>query len=143
MSTETENSVQFTDKMLLELARDTRARAWAPYSNFTVGAACLGGSGTSYFGCNVENASHPVGVCAERSALASAIAHGETRVTIIAIAGGPRESPPLDDIRPCGMCLQFMSEFMSQDSRVLIADGTDRSVEFRLGELLPQGFKLK
>ena len=132
----------FTDKMLLELARDVRVKAHAPYSNFTVGAACLGGSGIAYFGCNVENASYPVGVCAERVAVASAISHGESKITILALAGGPRNLPPLGNVLPCGMCLQFMSEFMDSDARVLVSDGIDKVVEFTMGQLLPHGFKI-
>jgi cytidine deaminase len=132
----------FSDKMLLELARDSREKAWAPYSNFTVGAACIGGSGKSYFGCNVENSSYPVGICAERAAIAGAIAHGETKILSLALAGGPRDTLPSHVIRPCGMCLQFMSEFMGQGALILIADGLEKHIEFTMGDLLPQAFKL-
>ena len=132
----------FTDKMLLELARDMRERAHAPYSNYTVGAACLAGSGIAYFGCNIENASYPVGICAERIAVASAIAHGESKITALALAAGPRNSPALPDARPCGMCLQFMSEFMDPDARILISDGDAGFIEFTMANLLPQAFKL-
>ncbi len=133
----------FTDKMLLELARDLRKSAWAPYSNFTVGAACRCESGTTYFGCNVENASYPVGVCAERAAVAAAIAHGEKKITALAVAGGKRGSDPDSELRPCGMCLQFLAEFMEQNGIILIADGIDGSIEFTLGELLPNAFHLE
>jgi cytidine deaminase len=132
----------FTDKMLLELARDMRAKAHAPYSKFTVGASCLGGSGIAYFGCNVENASYPVGICAERVVVASAISHGESKITVLAIAGGMRDQEADSKVRPCGMCLQFISEFMDPDSRVLISDGALSFSEFKLSELLPEGFSL-
>jgi len=132
----------FTDKMLLELAHDLRKVAYAPYSSFTVGAACRAESGTSYFGCNVENASYPVGICAERVAVAAAVAHGERKITTLTLAGGPSENPPDGNIRPCGMCLQFLSEFMSPEGKIIIADGNDGFTEFTLKELLPQAFEL-
>ncbi len=132
----------FTDKMLLELARDTRRVAYAPYSGFTVGAACIGRSGVTYFGCNVENASYPIGMCAERAAVAAAVAHGESKISVLAVAGGPRDADPQGDVRPCGMCLQFMSEFMQPEGRILIADGPDRMIELTLGQLLPEAFDL-
>ncbi len=138
-----EASPCFSDKMLVALARDQRNASWAPYSNFTVGAACRGESGTAYFGCNVENASYPVGVCAERACAAAAIAHGEKRITTLAVAGANRDKAPDGKLRPCGMCLQFLSEFMDRDGKILIADGSDGCVELTLGELLPQGFKLE
>jgi cytidine deaminase len=133
----------FTERMLLQLARDARGAAYAPYSGFTVGAACTAESGVSYFGCNVENASYPAGICAERVAVAVAIAHGERKIKSIAIAGGPSGSAPDGSIRPCGMCLQFLSEFMDPDGTILIADGTDREIRLTLKELIPHAFKLK
>ncbi len=142
-SARTDDTTGFTDKMLLELARDTRKVAYSPYSNFTVGAACRARSGTAYFGCNVENSSYPVGICAERAAAACAIAHGEEEIDTIAIAGGNRDDQPSGDLRPCGMCLQFLSEIMDPDGRILIADGIDGSVEFTLGDLLPHAFVMK
>lgn len=137
-----QNEPTFTDKMLLQLPRDSRDRAYAPYSGYTVGAACLGGSGIAYFGCNIENASYPVGICAERAAAASAIAHGETKIVSLALAAGPKDSPPLADARPCGMCLQFISEFMNSNARILISDGDNGFIEFTLENMLPQAFKL-
>jgi cytidine deaminase len=136
------DSPGFTDRMLLEMAKDARLSAHAPYSGFAVGVACLGGTGKVYFGCNVENASYPVGLCAERAALASAVAHGEKNVSALALTAGPNGSPPLALARPCGMCLQFMAEFMSPDARIIIADGDDKQIEFTLKDLLPQAFAL-
>jgi cytidine deaminase len=132
----------FTDKMLLELARDMRAKAYAPYSKFTVGASCLGISGIAYFGCNIENASYPVGICAERVAVASAISHSELKISVLAIAGGNCAEEVDGKVRPCGMCLQFVSEFMELDGRVLISDSATSFSEFKLSDLLPQGFSL-
>ena len=132
----------FTDKMLLELAKDQRKMSYAKYSNFTVGAACRGESGTAYFGCNIENASFPVGICAERAAAASAISHGEKKITVLAVAGGRKDSPPSGELRPCGMCLQFLSEFMDKSGKIIIADGEYGLIETTLGELLPGAFKI-
>ncbi len=132
----------FTERMLIELARDHRSNAHAPYSKFTVGSACLASSGETYVGTNVENASYPVGCCAERIAIGAAVAHGETKIKAIAIAGNVRDEAPDPDLRPCGMCLQFMSEFMGSDGKIFIADGVSDHIEFSLGELLPQAFNL-
>lgn len=133
----------FTETMLVQLARDVRKAAYAPYSKFTVGAACRCESGVAYFGCNVENASYPVGLCAERAAVAAAIAHGEKKITALSVAGGPGDSDPDGNLRPCGMCLQFMSEFMDSDAKIIIADGSEGSIEMVLEDLIPKAFKLK
>ena len=138
-----EGSPCFTDAMLLELARDLRKNAHAPCSGFTVGAACRAESGVTYFGCNVENSSLPVGICAERVAVAMAISHGEKKITVLALAGGLRDKNPDGGIRPCGMCLQFLSDFMEPGGRILVADGIDSYGEFTLSELLPQAFRFK
>ncbi|MCX6645649.1 MAG: cytidine deaminase [bacterium] len=135
--------VKFSEKMLLQLARDKRSTAYAKYSFFTVGAAVRGGSGKVYFGCNVENSSYPVGVCAERVAVACAIAHGESRIEMLALAGGYKNEPPDGKIQPCGMCLQFLSEFMKPESRIFIADGESGYNEFTLSEIFPHAFTLK
>jgi len=129
--------------MLIELARDARANAYAPYSNFSVGAACRGGSGKTYFGCNVENASFPAGICAERVAVSSAVAHGERIISALALAAGPTGCDPAADATPCGVCLQFMSEFMDPEGKILIADGVDKYTEYSFKELLPYAFKLE
>lgn len=132
----------FTDEMLVGLARDSRANAHAPYSKFSVGAACRAESGIAYMGCNVENMSYPVGVCAERVAVSSAIAHGEKKIKALALAGGPENSLPDKNIRPCGMCLQFISEFMDPDGIILIAADADKITQFTLVDLLPDAFTL-
>ena len=102
---ETDNTPCFTDDMLLGIARDMRRHSHAPYSRFTVGAACRAESGVTYFGCNVENSSYPVGICAERVAVAAAIAHGEKRITVLALAGGMDGTPSDGAITPCGLSL--------------------------------------
>jgi cytidine deaminase len=138
-----ETGVRFNDRMLVQLARDQRERSYAKYSDFTVGASVVGESGKAYFGCNIENASYPVGICAERTAVATAIAHGERKITSLALAGGKRDELPDSKIRPCGMCLQFLSEFMDPDASILIADGDSGFESFTLSELFPHAFNLK
>lgn len=116
----------------LEQARTVAANAHAPYSQLQVGAVLGGWSGRSYLGVNVENASYPVGLCAERAALAAAVAAGERRFTTLAVAtaaGG--------DIVPCGACLQALAEF--GDLEVVVQTGGEARV-FSLNELLPLPF---
>ncbi|MGE5592219.1 MAG: cytidine deaminase [Betaproteobacteria bacterium] len=91
---------------LIELAKSVRERAYAPYSRFQVGAALLGRSGRVYTGCNVENASYPAGVCAERCAVAKAVSEGEREFSAIAIVADT-EGP----CAPCGICRQVLVEF--------------------------------
>lgn len=129
--------------MLIGIARDLRRNAYAPYSGFTVGAACRAASGVTYFGCNVENSSYPVGICAERVAVAAAIAHGEKRIAVLALAGGREGAEPDGAITPCGMCLQFLAEFMEPEGRILVADGIDGRQEYTLADLLPRAFNMQ
>lgn len=91
---------------LLEEARGVAARAYAPYSRFAVGAVAVGPSGRSHHGVNVENASYPAGLCAERAALAAMIAAGERQLRWVAVAAGDGS-----DCLPCGFCLQALAEF--------------------------------
>ena len=91
---------------LVAAAREVREHAYAPYSSYPVGAALLSGSGRIYTGCNVENASYGLALCAERSAVAAMIAAGERTIRAIAIVtDGPIPGPP------CGMCRQVLAEF--------------------------------
>jgi len=121
------------DEILLRAAVGARDCAYAPYSEFSVGAALLGKSGKIYTGANVENASYGLTMCAERVAIGHAVASGERDFTAIAISlkGGGS---------PCGACRQVLREF-SQEMRVLMADETGNLVrEMTLQELLPESF---
>lgn len=118
-----------TASELLEAARKAREHAYAPYSNFTVGAALLTKSGEVITGANVENASYPVGMCAERTALFAAAAQGHRSFSAIAIVG-----PEGVALTPCGACRQALSEF--GDLHV-IREGRD---DVTLRELLPDAF---
>ncbi len=99
-----------TDKdysLLVQKARDARHSAYAPYSKFKVGAAVLGEDGNIYTGCNIENVSYGLTMCAERTAMFKMVSEGCTKFTAIAVAAG--ENPA--DSAPCGACRQVMCEF--------------------------------
>lgn len=124
-------------KPLLEAACGARAHAHAPYSGYRVGAALLDVDGTVHTGCNVENASYGLTICAERTAVGAALASGARRFRALAIvADGDR--PPF----PCGACRQVLAEFCDADLPVFIAAGDrpETVEERRLGELLPDAF---
>lgn len=123
------------DGELIEKARQVRERAYAPYSGFPVGAALLGRSGRVYTGCNVENAAYPLTTCAERSAVARAVAGGEREFATIAVVTSTGATP-------CGACRQILREFggLEGDLRVLVADLQGNVRIFRIEELLPEGF---
>lgn len=109
-------------------------RAYAPYSRFKVGAVLVGADGSITEACNVENAAFPAGTCAERAAIASAVAHGVRRFTTIVIASSADEPTP-----PCGMCRQALIEF-APDLEVVSVTQSGKEARWRLAELLPQAF---
>lgn len=130
---------------LLEQAQIARESAYCKYSGFAVGAALLTESGEIYTGCNVENASYSLCICAERTAFVKAISEGHRKFCAIAIMGGFRNTDS-DSVKsaqsetdcfPCGACRQFMSEFCEPDFKIYLAHR-----EFTLGELFPGEFKL-
>jgi cytidine deaminase len=119
---------------LLGMARMARGRAYVPYSKYPVGAALLCGSGKVYPGCNVENAAYPVCMCAERTALFSAVAAGESEfVAMAVIADSDRPVPP------CGMCRQALWE-LAPNMPILLANLRGAERRTSPGELLPDGF---
>ena len=123
---------------LIQAAAKAAVNAYAPYSKFRVGAAVLGAHGV-YVGANIENASYPVGLCAERAAIASAVSQGDRTMRAIAIAFP--DGDPAADIHqrvPCGACLQWLAEFATDDLILLCGD----SNEFALRDLLPTPFRL-
>lgn len=122
------------DDQLVALAVAARERAYAPYSGYRVGAALLGAGGAVFTGVNVENASYPVGLCAERAAVAAAVAGGERRfVAVAVVVEGPLPGAP------CGLCRQTLYEF-APGLRVIMAtvDGARRTAT--LSDLLPDAF---
>jgi cytidine deaminase len=123
---------------LVEAARNARGRFYAPYSGFAVGAAILAG-GKTFVGVNIENASYPLSVCAERNAVGAMIAAGERRIEAIAVVAGGSDGP----VSPCGGCRQVLAEFAADD--VPLASEHVQSgerVRWTVGELLPVAFRL-
>ena len=117
---------------MLTSARSMMSRAYAPYSNFHVGAAVLNEDGVIRPGANIENASYPLSVCAERNAVAGMIAAGQQKILAVAVAtDAPTPTPP------CGGCRQVLWEFGDADTPV-VAEGADGvRARWRLGDLLP------
>ena len=127
-----------TDEELLKLAHIAAERAYAPYSKFEVGACALFESGKYYIGCNVENASFGLSLCAERNAISTAIAEGETS-KLLKIAIVSKETPMCF---PCGACRQWFSEFCSSDFQLMVEDKDKNPVYYSMENLLPNIFKL-
>lgn len=122
-------------RALAQAAIAAKENAYAPYSGFAVGAALLTAEGQLYTGCNVENASYPAGLCAERVALGAAVAAGERQFIALAVAGSGK-----DFCTPCGICRQMLAEFCQPNLVVLAISGMGRYRRFTLGELLPEAF---
>lgn len=129
-----------TESRLIREAVRMRKKSYAPYSGFSVGAAVLCSDGSIYTGCNIENSSYPITICAERTAMAKAISEGHTSFTAIAVTGG-KSKVPEGYSYPCGACRQFMREFSQPDAlRVIVAKSEEDYVEKTLEELLPESF---
>ena len=111
-----------------------RRRAYAPYSRFPVGAAVLAG-GRVFAAPNVENSAYPLSVCAERNAVAMAVAAGHRRIEAVAIVGGARKATA-----PCGGCRQVLAEFCPPQTPVIYAARKGRSVTTTVAALLPDSF---
>ena len=127
-------SKEAAKKLLAEAAR-ARAAAYAPYSGFCVGAALLFEGGLTVPGCNVENASYSLSVCAERNAMTTALTKGLRRPLAVAVAGPEGAFCP-----PCGACRQFLAEF-NPDMAVVLKEA-DEPVVYTLRELLPLSLSL-
>lgn len=127
---------------LVDKALAARENAYSPFSNFCVGAALLCVDGEIFTGANVENSSYGGTICAERSALCTAVSAGKRDFAAIAIVGGEGGVTPDKICPPCGICRQFMAEFCGDDLPVLLYDG-QAIVEKTLGELLPEAFRLQ
>lgn len=123
---------------LIALAVEAIEQAYAPYSNYRVGAAVLCNDGAVFSGCNIENSSFGLTNCAERTALFAAIAAGKTKFEAIAIAASEEPAP-----FPCGACRQVLAEFCGPDFRIYVASNNDTFKTTSLGELLPHGFDFR
>ena len=122
-----ESAERIDREALVKAALGALHAAYVPYSGFHVGAAALFDSGKIYTGVNIENASYPAGICAERTAISTAVANGERKVT--------------DYCPPCGICRQVMREFADpHDLRIILAKSESEYIEKTLEELLPLSF---
>lgn len=124
-----------SEQELIQYAQRGMEQAYAPYSNFRVGAALLAKSGNIYLGCNIENSSYGATNCAERTAIFKAVSEGEREFEAIAIvcSNGTKAYP-------CGICLQVMSEFLP-DGKVILEDENGIQT-YKVSELLPSAFRL-
>lgn len=124
-------------QFLMEKAKNASKNSYSPYSRFPVGACVLGNSGNYYYGCNFENSSFGLTICAERNAIGNAIANGEKEIIAIAIY-----SPNMEDCLPCGACRQVISEFSKEDGIDVITEVGGNLKIRNFNELLPGRFKL-
>ena len=126
------------DKELVEIALKAMGNSYAPYSNFSVGCALLCDDGSVYTGCNVENSSYGATLCAERVAAAKAISEGKTRFIKMAVISSGNEFT-----MPCGICRQFMSEFVGPGFEIICANRLSEFVKYNFSGLFPYAFELK
>lgn len=125
---------------LLMLAKEACENSYSPYSSFPVGASILYESGKTYTGCNIENASYGLALCAERCAMAKAISSGEkTKIKAIAVY-----SPKQKKCMPCGACRQWLFEFSeSENTNIILEDDGLNPIILTLKDIFPYGFKLE
>jgi cytidine deaminase len=123
-------------EQLIQAAKEARYNAYAPFSNFLVGAAVYTGNHKIYQGCNIENSSFGLTNCAERTAIFKAVSEGERKIAAIAVVGDT-EGP----ISPCGACRQVMAEFCDQDTKIYLTNLQGNTEEWTLAQLLPGAFR--
>lgn len=122
---------------MLQMAEEASKNAYVPYSKFPVGACVLCESGNVYTGCNFENSSFGLTICAERNAVGTAIANGERKIKAVAVF-----SPNMVNCTPCGACRQVLDEFKSENGLEIITK-TEAGVKvYTINELLPECFEL-
>ena len=121
---------------LMELAKEASTNAYCRYSNFKVGACVLTKTGKTFKGCNFENSSYGLAICAERCAVGAAIVNGETQINAIAIY-----SPNTDNCYHCGACRQVLNEFKNEDIDVITEENGELKIT-KLSYLLPESFSL-
>ena len=124
-------------KLLMDKAKEASKYSYSPFSKFAVGAAVLMSNGSIYTGCNVENSSFGMTICAERCAIFKAVSEGQKEILAVAIY-----SPNADDCYPCGACRQVMYEFQGQDEIEIITEDKGKLNIKKLSDFLPYGFKI-
>lgn len=124
-------------KELIKLAIENKKNSYSPYSNFRVSSLVLTKKGNIYKGVNIENAAYSVTLCAERSALSSAISAGDMEIDTIVITGDSTMT------YPCGVCRQFMAEFLDSESKIVIANSIENYKIYGLEDILPYNFSKK
>ena len=131
---------KISSAVLLQNARGAMAKAYAPYSKFRVGAALQASDGGIFTGCNVENASYGLTICAERAAVAAAVSAGKRKFTAVAICSSGNAAS-----YPCGACRQVLAEFCSPSTPVFIVKPGKRAgfIKTSHGHLLPDSFTLR
>jgi len=125
------------EKLKIE-AEKSQANAYAPYSDFKVGAALLTPKGNIYSGCNVENGSYGLTVCAERNAIFDMVKNGENKISKIVIIGETD-----DYLSPCGACRQVIAEFSDEDAEIYMFNRNRDYKKVTVGEIIPFVFKFK
>jgi cytidine deaminase len=132
-----------TAAVLLKAAEQAVDTAYAPYSEFKVGAAILTADGKIYTGCNIENGSYPATICAERTAAVKAVSDGHMKFAAIAVACDCDRRGNDEPVFPCGVCRQFLSEFAADDMVVIIGSTSKGILEiYGFGDIFPHAFKL-
>ncbi len=124
-----------SDDELVERAKEARSMAHAPYSNFEVGAALLAADGRVFTGCNIENSTYGLTMCAERVAIFKSVSEGAQEISKIAVVADFDNPTP-----PCGCCRQMIWEFSSDDTEVILANLSGDVQKFAIKELFPEAF---
>lgn len=128
-------------KELIRAAIEARKKAYAPYSDFQVGAAVLTNELRIYTGCNIENAAYSPGICAERNAIYKAVSEGCRKIKAIAVAGGKKGDEITRYAYPCGVCRQVIREFANpEEMLVIVAKSIEEFETYTLSQLLPESF---
>ena len=125
-------------KIIISKALEARENAYAPYSNFKVGAAVITEDGSVYTGCNIENASYGATNCAERTAIFKAVSEGHKRIKAIAVVGDTKNYT-----YPCGICRQVIEEFAEENIKILVVKNESDYLVKTLEEILPGAFSKK
>ncbi len=127
-------------EQLIEAAKKARQSAYAPYSNYFVGAAIVDDRGDIHTGCNVENAAYPEGNCAEVTAIGAMVTAGGKKISVIAAVGGGDD---LEFCTPCGGCRQSILEFSDENTRIILITEEGQIQKYSIDELLPLAFRLR